>query len=370
MDFLAVLAKSSCSLNVRFYDKFILHMMLPIGCLLVIVLAYFIAKTCCIKKDEKKKQENIKETASKAVILITLLIYPGLSTKIFTMFKCKTIDGIPGSLLVEDYDQECYKGEHITYMIVGAVFLCLYVLGIPLIMFLLLWRNKKHLHDENSPKHHLIKRALGGMYTQYEPAYWWFEIFLLMNKTMMCGKQSSVTDGECFGNQFLTLLFSIFQSLFCTLLHFFSGGLVMASPGTPLQVLIAVLIMLCHLLVVKDLKPYISSGEDVSSFLSSLTLTLTTIGGIVLMMDGDGDGLNKSFNSEVLAYILIAISVFCIASQIGITIFIDCGVWENQCGKKELKQNENNKKEYKNGKTKVQPIKNNESNNDLKSWGT
>ena len=144
----------------------------------------------------------------------------------------------------------------------------------------------------------------------------------------------------------------------------------MASPGTPLQVLIAVLIMLCHLLVVKDLKPYISSGEDVSSFLSSLTLTLTTIGGIVLMMDGDGDGLNKSFNSEVLAYILIAISVFCIASQIGITIFIDCGVWENQCGKKELKKNENNKKEYKNGKTKVQPIKNNESNNDLKSWGT
>jgi len=145
----------------------------------------------------------------------------------------------------------------------------------------------------------------------------------------------------------------------------------MASPGTPLQVLVAVLVMLCHLLVVKDLKPYISRGEDVSSFLSSLTLTLTTIGGIVLMMDGDGDGLNKSFDSEVLAYILIAISVFCIASQIGITIFIDCGVWENQCGKKKLKKNENNKKEYKNGKTKVQPIKNNESNNDLiKSWGT
>merc|ERR1712195_18944 len=56
MDFLAVLAKSGCSLNVRFYDKFILHMMLPIGCLLVIGLSYFIAKTCCVKKDEKIKQ--------------------------------------------------------------------------------------------------------------------------------------------------------------------------------------------------------------------------------------------------------------------------------------------------------------------------
>ena len=293
MDFLAILAKSGCSLNVRFYDKFILHMMLPVGCLLVIGMAYFIAKTCCVKKDDTQKQENMKETASKAVILIILLIFPGLATKIFTIFKCKTIEGIPGSLLVEDYDQRCYEGEHFTYMIVGGIFLCLYVLGIPLIMFLLLWRNKKHLHDEKSPKHHLIKKALGGMYTQYEPAYWWFEIFLLINKTMMC------------------------------------GGLVMAAPGTPLQVLIAMLIMLVHLLVVLKLAPYESNGEDASSLISSLTLTLTTIGGMVIMMEN-----RDAPNSEFLANILIAISVTCIASQIGITIFVDCGVWEKICTKK------------------------------------
>merc|ERR1711865_731053 len=234
-----------------------LHMILPVGCLLVIVLAYFIAKKCCVKKNDIEKQEHMKETASKAVILVILLIFPGLATKIFTIFKCKTIEGIPGSLLVEDYDQHCYEGEHFTYMIAGGIFLCLYVLGIPLIMFLLLWRNKKHLHDEKSPKHHIIKNALGGMYTQYEPSYWWFEIFLLTNKTMMC------------------------------------GGLVMAAPGTPLQVLIATLIMMSHLLVVLKLSPYKSTGEDTSSFFSSLTLTLTTIGGIVLMTDGNSDGSEK-----------------------------------------------------------------------------
>lgn len=117
-----------------------------------------------------------------------------------------------------------------TYIVLGIIFLCLYVVGIPLVMFLLLWRNKKHLHDESSPKHHLIKNALGGMYTQYEPSFWWFEIFLLINKTMMC------------------------------------GGLVMAAPGTPLQVLIAMLIMLFHLLIVLKTSPYDSDGEDVSSF--------------------------------------------------------------------------------------------------------
>ena len=330
MDFLAILAKSGCSLNVRFYDKFILHMILPVGCLLVIAFAYFIAKKCCVKKNDIEKQEHMKETASKAIILIILLIYPGLSTKIFTIFKCRTIQGITGSLLVEDFDQKCYEGEHMTYIVLGIIFLFLYVVGIPLMMFWLLWRNKKHLHDESSPKHYLIKNALGGMYTQYEPSYWWFEIFLLINKTMMC------------------------------------GGLVMAAPGTPLQVLIATLIMLSHLLVVLKLAPYESDGEDTSSFLSSLTLTLTTIGGIVLIMDGGGDVSKKTFNSEAVAYILIAISVLCIASQIGITIFVDCGVWERCCRKKK-KNDEDLNKSY---KTKVQPIEDKLSGSDEKKIET
>merc|ERR1712166_1621830 len=140
----------------------------------------------------------------------------------------------------------------------------------------------------------------------------------------------------------------------------------MAAPGTPLQGLIATLIMMSHLLVVLKLAPYKSDGEDSSSFLSSLTLTLTTIGGIVLMMDGNADGSNKIFNSDGLAYILITISVLCIASQIGITIFVDCGVWEKCCGKKK-KNDEDLNKSY---KTKVQPIEDKLSGSDEKKIET
>ena len=224
-----------------------------------------------------------------------LIYFDNTGSKIFTMFKCKSIDGIDdGQLLMEDYTQTCASGEHVTYQLLGIVFLCVYVIGIPFGMFLILWRNKKHLHDEASPKHHLIKNALGGMYTQYEPKYWWFEIFLLINKTMMC------------------------------------GGLVMFRPGTSIQVLVATLIMLVHLLVVKDLKPYESDGEDYSSFLSSFTLTLTTLGGFALMTDNPA---KKSFDSEALAYVLVGISVLCIASQLGITIFVDCGLWDRMMSK-------------------------------------
>ena len=109
------------------------------------------------------------------------------------------------------------------------------------------------------------------------------------------------------------------------------GGLVLAAPGTPLQVLIATLIMLIHLLVILKMSPFESDGEDMSSFVSSLALTLTTIGGIVLMMDHP-DPDQKAFGSDTLAYILVAISLLCLVSQIGITVFIDCGLLEHLGG--------------------------------------
>ena len=222
------------------------------------------------------------------------------------MFKCKSIDGVDdGPLLVEDYAQTCYTGEHATYLLHGIIFLCLYVIGIPASMFFLLWRNKQHLHNESSPKHLLIKNSLGGMYSQYEPKYWWFEIFLLLNKTMMC------------------------------------GGLVMFKPGTSMQVLAATLIMLSHLLVVLKIAPYESNGEDYSSFLSSLALTLTTLCAFALMTDNPD---NPIYDSDALAYVMIVISVSCIVSQIGITIFIDCGVWDRLCGgKTEKNRNDSGK---------------------------
>jgi len=102
------------------------------------------------------------------------------------------------------------------------------------------------------------------------------------------------------------------------------GGLVMAAPGTPLQALIAVLVMLFHLLVVLKLAPYESEGEDLSSFLSSLTLLLTTIGGLVLM----NDTVNTSLQAKLIGFILVGISGLCILSEIGIAVFVDCGLWD------------------------------------------
>ena len=119
----------------------------------------------------KQKRTQINEATSKIVILVVLLLFPGLSTKVFQMWKCQEIDGIEQSLLVQDFSISCYEGAHVTYSFLAVTFLFVYVLGIPLIMFALLWRNRKHLFDEESPKHHWVKTALGGLFMQCEYLY-------------------------------------------------------------------------------------------------------------------------------------------------------------------------------------------------------
>ena len=85
--------------------------------------------------------------------------------------------GIEGQLLAADVSVACHEIKHVTYLIVAGAFLCLYIIGIPFFMFIMLWRNRKHLHmkegeEEPTKKNLAVKAKLGGLYLQYEPQYW------------------------------------------------------------------------------------------------------------------------------------------------------------------------------------------------------
>ena len=167
--------KSSCSLSVPFLDQFVLHMVLPVLLMLSVLLAYACSR-CCLKTKKEKLQRGI-ELKYQLLLLGVLFLYPGLATTIFSVFRCKTIDGIDGQVLVADFAIRCYESTHNSYLIVAGAFMLLYILGIPFFMFLVLWRNRKHLHakegEKEATKEHLDAIArYGGLYLQYEPEYW------------------------------------------------------------------------------------------------------------------------------------------------------------------------------------------------------
>ena len=311
LDVLALTSPFGCEYSVRFFDRLLVHLLLPVACLLSIGLAVVTVRACISKSNAHEKQMKINQAVSKIIVLIILLIFPGLSTRLFSVFKCQSFPGIEGSisLLVADYSVNCNEAEYHMFAAVATVFVFVYIAGIPLVMFLLLWKNKKHLHNVDSDKHLLVKNALGDLYMQYEPEYWWFELMVLLNKTIMC------------------------------------GGLVVLSPGSPSQVFCGVLFMMFHLLLVLKLSPFLHDSEDTSSIAASLGLTLIYIGALMQMLettyeDMENKGIDK-YDKENLSYVgavLDVLPVFCVCTVIGIIVVMDCGVYDRFKKKKKKKE--------------------------------
>jgi len=144
------------------------------------------------------------------------------------------------------------------------------------------------------------------------------------------------------------------------------GGLVILAPGSPLQVLFAILIMLFHLLIVLKLAPYVKDSEDWSAFLSTLGLCLLSLGAYSMMIE-------DSHQLDTIGVVMTLLPLMCIGSVIFIMVFVDCGLWQHLCGKGVKKKKNNNA-------TQVQPIGSDrigENINDreeqdivaLRSWG-
>jgi len=146
------------------------------------------------------------------------------------------------------------------------------------------------------------------------------------------------------------------------------GGLVILAPGSPLQVLFAILIMMFHLLFVLKLAPYVKDSEDWSAFLSTLGLCLLSLGALAMMLEVDDDEM------ETIGVVTTVLPLLCISSVVFIMVFVDCGLWQRLCGKRM------GKKKIKASATQVQPIGSGvvrktindteeQDNVALKSWG-
>ena len=134
------------------------------------------------------------------------------------------------------------------------------------------------------------------------------------------------------------------------------GGLVVLSPGSPSQVLCGVLIMLFHMLVVLRTAPFLRDSEDVSSFVSSLGLTLMYLGAFVKILQRSNEKSQKNANLSYVGLILDILPVLCIGLVLGIMCVMDCGVC-NVCLRVCRRGKKSNNSETSAGMTRVTPLK-------------
>ena len=88
---------------------------------------------------------------------------------------------------------------------------------------------------------------------------------------------------------------------------FTAGAMCAIAPGSPIQLLCALVLCVSYLLLVLYANPYKGELEDTLAFLTSLCLSASLLFGLVLIMDKPNDPV---FDVMLLGHVLIAINVF------------------------------------------------------------
>ena len=158
-----------------------------------------------------------------------------------------------------------------------------------------------------------------------------------------------------------------------------TGAMVLIAPGSPVQLLVAIFVVLIFLLLVLKVAPFVDNTDDWLSFLCSFQMLVTLLSGFAMLTDNkEGE---KKFPSNSMGPILIVMnSMAFVALAISILLLLP------KCRQKVNGGNSDESKESKqknNNKTAVVPIENDNNNNNdqtrkkftaeeddaLKNWG-
>ncbi len=122
-----------------FFEKLIIFGLLPlIVALLCLVFWFTIALI---------RKRPFKEFLSKYIstlIVVLFLVHPDIAKSMFLTFNCLEVDGV--YRMKENVKSVCYKDEHLFFISI-LVFpaIGIWVLGIPLFAFVVLYRNRRVL---------------------------------------------------------------------------------------------------------------------------------------------------------------------------------------------------------------------------------
>ena len=127
-----------------------------------------------LKQIELEIQIEDKASRDRLVFWINtfiFLIFPSLTIKIFKLFDCTRILG--KLYLTADLAVECWTGNHLNYTWLGYLMVAVYVFGLPVYTGVVLHKNKASLFDTEHPDFYSTRRRYGGLFTQFEPEYWY-----------------------------------------------------------------------------------------------------------------------------------------------------------------------------------------------------
>ena len=153
----------------------------------------------------------------------------------------------------------------------------LYVIGVPLTQFLVLWHNRKDLHEDSAldlKAHRKIKKEFGAIYEHYTEECYYYDLVDLIRRLLL------------------------------------TGGLILVGGSSVAQVLLGVTICLAWLLLVSFKRPYRAYWDNILSMVLSLHLLFTLISGMALKMYRMGE-TDDTYEQILFDWMLVLMTVLC-----------------------------------------------------------
>ena len=270
MDFLSVISLGACSLALSAVDKFFLHMLLPVILSLALCASLFVSLV--VHRGNQLYRQNRINMIIKAHVMLAQLMYVGLSQRIFTLLRCRDIEGV-GSVLALDYYIDCNSSNYVMYTVFAYIFMVVYIIGLPAFLMWLLFQNRKHLYADDV-KHVSVRYYLSGIFSAYKPEYYQWEMVVMFQKAMM------------------------------------TGAFAVLEPGSPTQLLSATLFMLGYNLALK-FRPYIYDFDSRLAASTALAIFLTALSGFCLVTDHPYEQIDDKawFDSVKIGELIIALNL-------------------------------------------------------------
>jgi hypothetical protein len=154
------------------------------------------------------------------MIVVLFLVHPDIATIMFSSFNCILVDD--NYRMKDNVRSICYQGEHLFFMsAVAFPSIAVWVLGIPLFAFIVLFKNKrvinsmgqKEITKKELEEIRQLKMKYGFLFSGYEARAYFWEIMIMYRKILVIASSVflSTVSPE---SQVLVVIFIIILNMF------------------------------------------------------------------------------------------------------------------------------------------------------------
>ncbi|KAK3281018.1 hypothetical protein CYMTET_11166, partial [Cymbomonas tetramitiformis] len=272
----------------RYLQQYILMMAAPVVAFVVpgiVVIALYTQRI--LFAPDVINAERIKRTKahySNAVVFLIFILYPTVVRRAVEVFKCVRVSDSSADTeeryLVADLSMDCNSDEYEKMSASAAVFCTAYGLGIPVLLFIILYQYRNKLEDEE------VRVNLEFTYLGYKRHLWWWECLQLCRK--------------------LVLAFTM----------------VIYRSNYYMQLLLTLACTDCFLSLTLSLRPYTNSMQNAFEIVQLITIAGTLQCSLLFVPTTDDDGEDDNqikewqqlIGTSVILILNIAVNVFFVAA--------------------------------------------------------